>query len=318
MSRRRQQLSSGDREAVAGLLGPTALTAGTDGAMSRAQPASVAEVAALLRLSRTRRFPVWIEAAPPAAAGGLVLDLAHFRDVGAVDSRSLLVEVGAGARSDAVDAAAQRAGYRLLAPLPPERTVGAALATTPTPAAAWRGGQPEPVASLVVVCADGTEVHSRTAPRSATGPDLMHLLLGTRGRLGVLLRVTLRLEPLGLAHAELAWAFTDGAAASAAAGQLAARGAIWPRSASHIERDGQAVLAVVLSGHAGPVAAAASLARRVAAEAGGGELSARETREVFDQLDPPAPEVEPGPLDAVFERLRRQLDPHDLLNPGVT
>jgi FAD/FMN-containing dehydrogenase len=58
--------------------------------------------------------------------------------------------------------------------------------------------------ALEAVLAEGTFYRSKETPRSATGPDLDHLLLGGEGRFGVITRATLRLMPRTLVEATAA------------------------------------------------------------------------------------------------------------------
>ena len=51
------------------------------------------------------------------------------------------------------------------------------------------------VRALKAILPGGGVITSTPAPRRATGPDLKHLLLGTRGRLGILSEVSLRVHP---------------------------------------------------------------------------------------------------------------------------
>ncbi len=62
---------------------------------------------------------------------------------------------------------------------------------------------------LSAVMADGTQFKVRPAPRRAVGPDLMHLLLGARGRYGVITAACLRVFPLPAVREAIAFATDD-------------------------------------------------------------------------------------------------------------
>lgn len=105
-------------------------------------------------------------------------------------------------------------------------SLGAVLAATLD--AHWGppyGSMEDQVIALGAVLPDGTPVESRVAPRKAVGPDFDRLLLGSRGRFGIIYTVTLRIYPsssrlvltygarsFGEALAAIRKAFNDGLA----------------------------------------------------------------------------------------------------------
>ncbi len=77
-----------------------------------------------------------------------------------------------------------------------QEPLGAVLAATLD--AHWGprfGSMESQVLGLGVVFPDGTVAHSKPAPRKAVGPDFDRMLLGSRGRFGIIHEVTLRIYP---------------------------------------------------------------------------------------------------------------------------
>jgi hypothetical protein len=176
-----------------------------DGTAASIRPRSAADVAHLValvtrlhgRLAITRRVK----------PGLVALDLSAMSDVDPPDERSCLIRAGAGALVRDVEANAIQLGLSLgpLLPSSPRKTVGAWLAGPTRGERAVPTGRLETSAlALQAILADGTTYQSREAPRSATGPDLDHLLLGGEGRFGIITRATLRLFPRALVEASAA------------------------------------------------------------------------------------------------------------------
>lgn len=138
------------------------------------------------------------------AAGLVAIDLSRLDFIDPPDEVSCLVRVGAGALVRDVEARAIQAGLTLgpLLPSSQRKKVGAWLAGPTRGERANAAGRLETAAlALEAVLADGSFYRSREAPRSATGADLDHLLLGGEGRFGIVTKATLRLFPRGLVEA---------------------------------------------------------------------------------------------------------------------
>lgn len=136
--------------------------------------------------------------------GLVALDLSRLSRVEVPDEKSCLIRVGAGASVREVEARAIQSGLTLgpLLPSTPYKKVGAWLAGPTRGERTVPPGRLETAAlALEAVLADGSHYRSKETPRSATGPDLDHLLLGGEGRFGILTRVTLRLFPRALVEA---------------------------------------------------------------------------------------------------------------------
>jgi FAD/FMN-containing dehydrogenase len=114
-----------------------------------------------------------------------------------VQQDSLWMKVQAGTRLSEAAKTARRHGCRLAGTADSgSSTVGGWLSTRSAIRDWILGIYQPPVLSLEAVLPTGNLVHSVSSPRSATGPDLFSLLLGTWGGFGVITRATVKLEPL--------------------------------------------------------------------------------------------------------------------------
>ncbi len=123
----------------------------------------------------------------------------------AVDRTSLLVEVDAAVSLGECEDALGAGGLTLgVAPLDRAATVGDWLARgaegAPDP---WSDPADHLVAGIEATLADGRRLSIRPAPRRAVGPDLIALLVGTRGRFARIERAWLRVHHASGARARV-------------------------------------------------------------------------------------------------------------------
>jgi len=184
-----------------------------------ARPSTVEEVAAVVALCNEARVPLTTAAGRSGVCGasmplygGVVLDLCGLSGIGAVDDTSLLVEVAAGTFGDAFEEDL-RAGHGLTVGHWPQSmalsTVGGWVACRGAGQYSTRYGKIEDmVVGLEAVLADGRVVRTGgLAPRSATGPDLTQLLVGSEGTLAVITSALLRAHPVAPAERRAAFSF---------------------------------------------------------------------------------------------------------------
>jgi alkyldihydroxyacetonephosphate synthase len=144
--------------------------------------------------------------------GGVVLDLTALEGIVAVDDTSLLVDVRAGTFGDVFEDEL-RSTHRVTAGHWPQSmelsTVGGWAACRGAGQYSTRYGKIEDiVVGLEVVLADGRVVRTDgVAPRSATGPSLTQLFVGSEGTLGVITEARLRVHPLPPAERRAAYGF---------------------------------------------------------------------------------------------------------------
>jgi len=313
----RHGLLDKDIGALEALLGPENVEAGTKGNCVWVRPGSSAEVSALFRFSATYRLPINVKAGKgkkPVASSALVLSLERFDKVKRVEPRSMLMEAGAGVTGSTIEDEAASFGLVPIQRLAPVDSIGAFLSRTPVIPSAYRGGESEFCCALNAVLADGREVRTRITPRSATGPDIKHLLLGTRGMIGVILHAVIRLEPVGLGRADLLWSFEDKESALGTAAKLQGDGILWPGAYRLTQESKETVLAIRLKGDKAVVSVIASRIAETARANKGKEVRPGKEKTLERYFD--APRLKYEGFFALARRIKRQLDPSNLLNAG--
>jgi glycolate oxidase subunit GlcD len=201
------------------------------------RPADTAGVAAVLTVAHARGIPVTTMGARTGLAGGAVshtggiaLSLERLDTIAPVDRGNLRLTAGAGARTIAVHAAAREAG--LFYPPDPaslERsTIGGNVATNAGGPRCFKYGvTADYVLALEAVTADGRIFRTGPATRkSATGPRLAQLLVGSEGTLAVVTEVTLRLVPAPAGRVAATATFASVEAAGEAVAAIVADGLV--------------------------------------------------------------------------------------------
>ncbi len=203
------------REIVGEVLssGPSLEPYGRDASHLRGRPRAVVrpsdldDVIRLVRWARSHRIPLVArgagssldgESVPPD--GGVVVDLSGWNAILEIDPENRIARVGPGV--------VNRDLHRALGPhglfFPPNpgswttSTLGGNVATNAAGPRSFKYGATRRwVAGLEVVLGTGTPTHlgGRTTKRSV-GPDLLSLMVGSEGILGIVTEVTVRLAPL--------------------------------------------------------------------------------------------------------------------------
>ena len=189
-------------------------------------PGSHEEVLAVLRLCSERRIAVVPFGGGTSVVGGLEAAGAHYEGVIALDVRrmnalleldevSRLAVVEPGLRGPEAEALLGERGYTI-GHFPQSfeyATLGGFAATRSSgQASAGYGGFDELLMAMTVATPVGTLRLGR-APRSAAGPDLRQLILGSEGTLGVVTSLTVRVRPVPQRRAYDGWrfpSFTEG------------------------------------------------------------------------------------------------------------
>jgi alkyldihydroxyacetonephosphate synthase len=199
---------------------------------------STEQVAAVLVACCRARVPVTATGGRSGVCGGVVplqggvaLDLTGLSRILEVDQRSLTLRVEAGIFGPELDAhlAGLGPGYTL-GHWPQSfelSTVGGWLACRGAGQYSTRYGKIEDmVRGLTVVLADGSIVHTDGhGPRSATGPSLTQLFVGSEGTLGIITEATLVIHRRPPAERRGAWSFASFAEGMAACRRIVQRGA---------------------------------------------------------------------------------------------
>jgi len=202
-----------------------------------ARPGSVEEVSALLGACQRAGVPVTPAAGRSGVCGGAVpvfggvaLDLTGLAGIREVHDTDLTVDVGAGTWGDDLEATLASAHQLTVGHWPQSMAismVGGWVACRGAGQYSTRYGNIEAlVAGLEVVLADGRVVRTGgRAPRSATGPDLTQLFVGSEGTLGVMTEVRLRARPAPAEQRRGAWAWPSFGAGLDACRRVLRRGA---------------------------------------------------------------------------------------------
>ncbi|RMD81782.1 MAG: FAD-binding oxidoreductase [Candidatus Dadabacteria bacterium] len=175
-------------------------------AIAVVRPATTEEVSAVLRWAQRTRTPVvpyglgsGVCGAILAGPNHVVVDLGRMNELVEVNDSSLVVTVEAGMRGSELESAL-RARSLTLGHFPQSielSTVGGWCATRAAGQFSTLYGNIEDmVLGCQVVVPGGTVLDLPAAVRSATGPDLKNLFLGSEGTLGIFTRVTLRVHPV--------------------------------------------------------------------------------------------------------------------------
>ena len=200
------------------------------------RPRSAAEVASVMLVCSEARVPVTpaggrsgVCGASVPVFGGVVLDLTALSGLVDVDEESLLIDVLPGTFGDVLEDEL-RDLHLTLGHWPQSMalsTVGGWLACRSAGQYSTRYGKIEDmVTGLDVVLADGTALTTGgRAPRSASGPDLTRLFIGSEGVLGVITSARLRVHPAPPVERRGAWGFDSFAAGLEACRRVMRRGA---------------------------------------------------------------------------------------------
>ena len=182
-------------------------------------PATTGEVATVLAWASQTGTAVIPRGAGSGVCGGatadndaVVLDLSRMDRIGPVDQESQTVEVQAGVRGDRLEKELAKLG--LTTGHYPQSvaisTVGGWIAASSAGQASTGFGAIEDVLlGLTAVLPDGEILRCRAVPRSAAGPDLRRLLIGSEGTLAVVTEATLACRARPTAWEWLAFSYPD-------------------------------------------------------------------------------------------------------------
>ncbi|MEO3885765.1 FAD-binding oxidoreductase [Nonomuraea sp. B5E05] len=210
---------------------------GSDAPDAVVLPGSHEEVAELLRLCSAERIAVvpfgggtsvvgGLAAARAGFAGVVALDLARLDRLRSVDTESMVAEFEPGVRASEAERLLAARGLTL-GHFPQSfeyATLGGfAAARSSGQASAGYGRFDDMVMGLTVATPAGTLDLGR-APKSAAGPDLRQLVLGSEGAFGVITSLRLRVRRAPAERRYEGWRFASFAAGSAAVRALAQEG----------------------------------------------------------------------------------------------
>ncbi len=322
------------------------VTIDSDGACAwLVEPGSAAEIAELLQIANTRRIaviPLGNRARTPRTATlahrtRMFLDIRRLKHVLDLDETSLVVHVQAGLTALALEKILSPRGLTL-GDYPPAAlgsTIGGLLAVrTPGKSSARHGFIEDAVLGVSSVLADGRTIHTRVAPRRATGPDLARAICGSEGTIGVITSAVLRIHRRPEARFLAAHALPDFASALAAM-NLALREEAAPaamriydtsEARAHLGdeavEDGEALLVAATAGPTDLAACDRDLIASAAEAMGGRRLDRSLAQRWWDRRSghgeedaPPMPSFQvsatPGKQLAVYDAVRAAAQEHD-------
>ncbi len=180
----------------------------------------VSQVRAIMRIANDNRIPLTVSAgrsnvtgAALPVRGGIVLDICDLNKIVDFDPQSQIVEVETGMFGDIFEQTIQQEYGMTMGHWPSSfaiSTVGGWVACRGAGQLSTRYGKIEDmVYGMDVVLADGRLISVGGAPRSATGPDLQQLFIGSEGTLGAIVRVRLKLHRLPDYGRAIAWGFAS-------------------------------------------------------------------------------------------------------------
>ncbi|HUQ04779.1 MAG TPA: FAD-binding oxidoreductase [Kofleriaceae bacterium] len=170
----------------------------------RVTPGAAAEVAEVVRVAARHGaaiVPVGSASRAPKVRGveraRVLVSTARLDQVIHLDETSLLCHVQAGITGLGLEKVLSPRGLSI-GDYPPSilgSTIGGLIAVrTPGKSSARHGFLEDAVVGVSAVLADGRTIHTRLAPRRATGPDLSRALCGSEGTLGFITSVVLRIH----------------------------------------------------------------------------------------------------------------------------
>ena len=170
------------------------------------RPVDTEGVAAVMRWANRHQVPLIPYGAGSGVLGGTVpvrggitIDLGGFDQIDQLDEDNLLVTVGAGMLGGVMEDQLQVRGYTV-GHYPQSLHISSAggwVAARGSGTFSSRYGNPENmIAGLEAVLPNGDVLRTKPVPRSAAGPDLSQLFVGSEGTLGVITRVVFRMWPM--------------------------------------------------------------------------------------------------------------------------
>jgi len=211
------------------------------------KPASAAEISDIMRLANRERVPVTPRGAGSGLScgavpvyGGILLALERMNRILEIDRENMVVVVEPGVVTNDINDAVEEyglfyAGY----PMSVEMCfVGGNVAENAGGGRAIKYGVTGRYVLGLEVVLPGGEIVQLGGKRvkDVTGYDLLHLMVGSEGTLGIFTRITLRLLPLPRARVVLLVPFADVRSAIGAVPQIMTLGRMVPASVEFMDR----------------------------------------------------------------------------------
>lgn len=210
-------------------------------------PGSADEVAAIMRLANRERVPVTprgagsgLSAGAVAVYGGILLSLTRLNRILEIDRANMLVVVEPGVITNDINAAVREYGlFHAGYPMSVEMcSIGGNVAENAGGGRAIKYGVTgRYILGLQVVLPTGEIVEmGGKRLKDVTGYDMVHLMVGSEGTLGIVTRIIVRLQPLPAARAVLLVPFRDVRSAIALVSEVMTRAHVVPAAIEFLDR----------------------------------------------------------------------------------
>lgn len=262
-------------------------------------PETIAQVQAIVKLCKQNQIPLVARGAGTGLSGGalphqqgVLLSLAKFKNILSIDADQRLAVVQPGVRNLAISQAVDQFGL-YYAPDPSSQiacTIGGNVAENSGGVHCLKYGLTvHNILQIKIITMDGELLTIGSHALDAPGYDLLALMTGSEGMLGIIVEVTVKLLPKPEAAQVLLAAFDDVVKAGAAVGNIIAAGII-PAGLEMMDKlaikaaedfvhagyplDAEAILLCELDGSHAEVTAQITQAREILLQSGATEVRA--------------------------------------------
>src|SRR5690625_343706 len=171
------------------------------------RPGSSDEVSRIVQIASDHRIPViprgggsGTQGGTLAPYGGIALDMSRMNEIIEIDEESLVITCEAGVDGPTIEDALQDKGLTF-AHYPGSyymgATVGGFIAARGSGVVSTKYGKAEDqVLQVKAVLPPGRTLTTLRAPSHAAGPDLLQMMVGSEGTLGVITEVAMRVDPI--------------------------------------------------------------------------------------------------------------------------
>lgn len=184
------------------------------------RPGSNDEVSRIIQIASDHRIPViprgggsGTQGGTFAPYGGIALDMSRMNKIVEIDEESLVITCEAGVDGPTIEAALQDKGLTF-AHYPGSYHMGASvggfIAARGSGVVSTKYGKAEDqVLQVKAVLPPGRTLTTLRAPSHAAGPDLLQMMVGSEGTLGVITEVAMRVDPIPEKREFLSFTFPD-------------------------------------------------------------------------------------------------------------
>jgi alkyldihydroxyacetonephosphate synthase len=182
-------------------------------------PLNAEEVSRVLKVANTYKIPVTVwgggsgsQGGALPVFGGIILDTKRMDKIYEIDQKSMLVEVGTGIIMQHLEWELEKLGLSTMHDPASANcaTVGGFIAHRGTGVWSTKYGKIEDmIVNMEVVLPTGEIIKTLPVPKTACGPDMNQIFIGSEGTLGVVTKVTLTIRRLPPVRKFRAYIFKD-------------------------------------------------------------------------------------------------------------